>query len=79
MFKTDLADEEEAIAVYSRAAQDAADAGDIGTRVLFEEIALDEEGHKAWLELQLELLARLGEQAYSATLVSSPVLGGAAA
>jgi len=37
---------------------------------------LDEEGHKAWLELQLELLKRLGEQAYSAKLVSSPILGG---
>jgi len=37
---------------------------------------LDEEGHKAWLELQLELLERLGEQAYSAKLVSSPIFGG---
>jgi len=70
MFKADLADEEEAIEVYSRAAREAADAGDIGTRVLFEEIALDEEGHKSWLELQLDLIERIGEPAYSAKYVS---------
>ena len=33
--------------------------------MLFEEIVLDEEGHKAWLELQLELIERLGEASYS--------------
>ncbi len=38
--------------------------------MLFEKIAMDEEGHKAWLELQLELIERIGEQAYSAKMVS---------
>ena len=47
MFKADLADEEEAIAFYSLAS---AQATDIGSRRLFEEIALEEEGHKSWLE-----------------------------
>lgn len=79
MFKADLADEEEAVEFYLKAAKQAYDENDVGSRTLFETIALDEEGHKAWLELQLELLARLGEQAYSATLVSSPILGGAVA
>lgn len=66
MFSSDLADEEEAIAVYTKAAQHAAELGDIGSRTLFEKIVLDEEGHKAWLELQLDLIARLGEKTYSA-------------
>ncbi|AKS47215.1 bacterioferritin [Octadecabacter temperatus] len=76
MFKADLADEEEAVEFYLKAARQAYDENDVGSRTLFETIALGEEGHKAWLELQLELLTRLGEQAYSATLVSSPVIGG---
>jgi bacterioferritin len=76
MFKADLADEEGAVDFYLKAARQAYDENDVGTRTLFETIALDEEGHKAWLELQLELLERLGEQAYSAKLVSSPILGG---
>lgn len=70
MFRTDLADEEEAIAFYSRAAKEAGEANDIGTRRLFEEIAIDEEGHKAWLELQIGLIERIGEAAYSAKLVT---------
>lgn len=76
MFKADLADEEGAVDFYLKAARQAYDENDVGTRTLFESIALDEEGHKAWLELQLELLERLGEKAYSAKLVSSPILGG---
>ncbi|TCP40537.1 bacterioferritin [Rhodovulum marinum] len=70
MFEMDLADEEEAIEVYSKAAQQAAELGDIGSRTLFEKIVLDEEGHKSWLELQISLIKRLGEQAYSAKHVS---------
>jgi bacterioferritin len=70
MFKADLADEEEAIQVYAKAAQHAAEVGDIGSRVLFEEVALDEEGHKAWLELQLDLIDRIGEKTYASKLIS---------
>lgn len=70
MFKADLADEEEAIEFYVSAARQAYEANDVGSRALFEQIALDEEGHKAWLELQLELVERIGEKAYSAKLVS---------
>ncbi len=70
MFKTDLADEMEAIRFYTEAARAAGEAGDIGTRAIFEKIVLDEEGHQAWLELQLELLKRIGEQAYFAKHMS---------
>ncbi|WP_108483507.1 bacterioferritin [Oceaniglobus ichthyenteri] len=70
MFKADLADEEDAIAYYTKAAMHAGEIGDIGTRTLFEKIVLDEEGHKGWLELQLDLIERLGEKTYSAKLVS---------
>jgi bacterioferritin len=70
MFKADLSDEEDAIAFYTKAAKAADEAGDIGSRTLFEQIVMDEEGHKAWLELQIDLIERIGEQAYSAKLVT---------
>jgi bacterioferritin len=66
MFRADLDDEEQAIRFYTEAARMAADAGDIGGKLIFEEIVLDEEGHKAWLELQLDLMKRISEQAYTA-------------
>ena len=68
--KADLADEEEAIEFYLSAARQAYEANDVGSRMLFERIAMDEEGHKAWLELQLELIERIGDRAYSAKMVS---------
>jgi bacterioferritin len=64
MFDADLADEREAITFYTEAAQTASEIGDIGTRSLFEKIVLDEEQHMAWLELQLDLLSRIGEKMY---------------
>ncbi len=70
MFKADLADEEGAIAFYTKAAKQADEVGDIGSRKLFEQIAMDEEGHKGWLELQLDLIERLGEPVYSARFLA---------
>lgn len=70
MFRSDLAAEEEAIGFYVRASKGAYDAGDLGTRALFEEIAIEEESHKAWLEGQLDLIERLGEKLYSAKFVA---------
>lgn len=64
MFEADRADEEEAIEFYSGAARAASEVNDIGTRVLFETIALDEEGHYGWLDQQLALLERMGEPAF---------------
>lgn len=67
MFEVDRADEAEAIEVYSEAAKAAHDANDIGSRMLFETIAVDEEGHWGWLDQQLDLLERLGEPVYMQT------------
>jgi bacterioferritin len=66
LFEADLRDEQQAISFYTAAARNAAEVGDIGSRVLFEKIVLDEEGHMAWLEAQLELLKRIGEANYIA-------------
>ena len=64
MFELDLKDEKEAIAFYTQAAMQASQDGDIGSRAIFERTALDEENHMSWLELQLDLLERMGEPAY---------------
>ncbi|MDF1738468.1 MAG: bacterioferritin [Verrucomicrobiales bacterium] len=72
MFEADLADEKEAITFYTAAAREADAAGDIGTRALFERIVMDEEGHMGWLELQLDLLKRMGEPAYISKHMSAP-------
>jgi bacterioferritin len=72
MFECDLADEKEAIKFYTSAASQAAEVGDIGTRSLFERIVMDEEGHMSWLELQLDLIKRMGEPAYISKHMSAP-------
>jgi bacterioferritin len=72
MFELDLADEQEAIQFYTAASRQAADDGDLGSRMLFERIAIDEEGHISWLDLQLSLLHRMGEPAYIAKHISAP-------
>lgn len=69
MFELDRKDEKEAIVFYTRAARTAYEGDDIGSRALFEEIALDEEGHWAWLDLQLDLLNKMGESAFMAKYV----------
>jgi bacterioferritin len=70
MFELDLADEREAIEFYTTAAKQANEESDIGSRMLFERIALDEEGHMSWLELQLDLLKRMGEPSYISKQIS---------
>ncbi|MDX2483935.1 MAG: bacterioferritin [Pseudodonghicola sp.] len=70
MFETDKVDEKEAITFYTRAARMAYEGDDIGSRALFEEIALDEEGHWGWLDLQLDLLERMGEPAFISKYMS---------
>ena len=72
MFELDLADEREAIDFYTQASLQAAEDADLGTRALFEKIALGEEEHMAWLELQLDLLRRIGEPAYISKHMSDP-------
>jgi bacterioferritin len=70
MFATDLADEKQAIEFYTKASIQATTENDIGTRQLFERIAVEEEQHMNWLELQLDLLKRMGEPAYIAKHMS---------
>jgi bacterioferritin len=77
MFATDMADEQEAIAFYTKAAMQASEDGDIGSRAIFERIVLDEEQHMSWLELQLDLLQRMGEPAYIAKHMEAPSAEGA--
>lgn len=76
MFELDLEDEKDAIVFYTKASAQAAEEGDIGGKQLFERIALDEEHHMSWLELQLDLLKRMGEPAYIAKHMAAPTSGG---
>lgn len=64
LFAADLEEESGAIEFYAEAARAADDDRDVGTRVLFERILVDEEGHKDWLAQQLQLLGRMGEPTY---------------
>jgi bacterioferritin len=71
MFESDLADEKEAIKFYTGAAKAAYESDDLASKALFEGIAIEEVGHREWLELQLSLLDRLGEERYSSKYVSA--------
>lgn len=64
MFKTDLADEEEAVRYYTEAYQACNEAGDIGSQTVFRDLILDEEGHADWLRTELGLMEKIGEQNY---------------
>lgn len=50
--------------------------GDAGSANLLEKILLDEEHHVDYLETQLELIDKLGEQLYLAQLVDQPPTAG---
>jgi len=50
--------------------------GDITTATLFEKILADEEHHIDYIETNLELMDRLGEQLYLAQLVDQPPTAG---
>jgi len=76
MFTADLEEEKGAIAFYAEAAQAADEDRDVGTRVLFEQILMDEEGHKDWLAQQLDLLERMGEPTFMLRNMSDGAQGG---
>ena len=52
------------------------DKGDITTAKLFEDILADEEHHIDYIETNLELMDKLGEQLYLAQLVDQPPTAG---
>jgi bacterioferritin len=76
LFEDDRKEEQGAIEFYSKAAQEAAEANDIGTRTLFETIVLDEEGHWDWLDRQISTLKRMGEPAFMSIYMSGESTGG---
>ncbi len=60
----DMAAEQEACALYREAREYCQKAGDYVSMKLFETLMADEEGHIDFLETQLELLGKLGEEKY---------------
>lgn len=76
LFSADLKEEKGALSFYSEAALAADEDRDIGTRILFERIILDEEGHADWLDRQLNLLKRMGEPTYMAQNMSDTAKNG---
>ncbi|HBY58316.1 MAG TPA: bacterioferritin [Solibacterales bacterium] len=64
--ENDLALELEAVPRLNRAIKAAIDAGDHGSRELFEKILVDEEHHVDYLEAQLHIIAEAGYDNYLA-------------
>ena len=61
----DLAAEQDAQKFYKDARKYCEEVGDYVTKNLFEELLTDEEGHIDFLETQLDLVAKLGEEKYA--------------
>jgi len=62
--KNDLAAEASAVKEYNAGIRLAMEAGDHGTRELFDSVLKDEEAHLDWLEAQLEQIQQMGIQNY---------------
>lgn len=62
--QNDLKLEYEALEMYKAAVKDCETAGDFASRDLFEALIRDEEGHADFLETQLGLIERIGEERY---------------
>jgi bacterioferritin len=65
-FENDLKLELEAVPRLNEAIKVATEAGDNGSRELFEKILVDEEEHVDWLEAQLHMISEVGLQNYLA-------------
>ena len=72
LFRADLAEERGAVQFYTQAAQDAAKDNDIGSSRLFEDVAIEEEGHVDWLTRQMGLLEKMGEPTYMLAQMEDP-------
>jgi bacterioferritin len=70
--ESDLAIETEVVERLRPGIKVCRDKGDITTAKLFEDILADEEHHIDYIETNLELIDRLGEQLYLAQLVDQP-------
>ncbi|MEU3446628.1 bacterioferritin [Streptomyces thermolilacinus] len=72
MFQADREVEVEAIDRLRRGIEVMRNKGDITSANIFESILADEEHHIDYLDTQLELVQKLGESLYLATLVEQP-------
>ncbi|MDQ2093884.1 bacterioferritin [Rhodalgimonas zhirmunskyi] len=70
MFQSDLDDEKDAVKFYTQASKQAYEADDLASKALFEEIAIEEVGHANWLDQQLGLIDRIGEERYASKYIS---------
>ena len=75
-FEADLAVEMEAVDALRPAIALCREKGDITTANIFEDILEDEEEHVDYLETNLELIGKLGEQLYLSQLVERPPTNG---
>jgi bacterioferritin len=64
VLESDLAGEHDAVKSYRESHKICNDLGDYVTMKLFEELLADEEGHIDFLETELDLLSKLGEEKY---------------
>lgn len=64
VLKADLAGEYDARTAYKKSRDICHAAGDYVSMKIFEELLIDEEGHIDFLETQLELLDKIGEEKY---------------
>ncbi|GLK67202.1 bacterioferritin [Hansschlegelia plantiphila] len=76
VLECDLAAELDARALYREAALYCQEVGDLPSKILFESLMTDEEGHIDFLETQLDLVAKLGEQLYAQRHIGHPEGGG---
>ncbi len=61
----DLAAEHDARTLYTEARKYCESVGDFVSKNVFEELLTDEEGHIDFLETQLDLMAKIGEEKYA--------------
>lgn len=64
VLQADLAGEMEALASYKKSREICDAEGDYVTMSIFDQLLIDEEGHADYLETQLELLEKIGDERY---------------
>jgi bacterioferritin len=72
MFECDMKIEVEAVDRLRRGIEHMRSVGDVTSARIFEDILADEEGHIDYLETQLGLIERLGEQLYLQNVTEHP-------